>query len=93
MSLAPSLAEQWFVDDNLLWLEGLCPECRAAFRGELRLFAATDRDALSEVFRQSRAIRVQAALAGRGYRRDDYESLHVHRTLRALISMASGVRS
>lgn len=95
MSQRPSsLAEQWFIEDSLQSLEGLCPLCRAAFENELRFFAENMREALSVLYLQTRAIRVQAVLSGRtnlAHTMDNWEALRVHRTLAAITGMAATV--
>lgn len=92
MSRRPCLAEEWFIDEGIASLGGLCPACRGAFRAELRFFSPNDREAFSNIYRMSRAIRVKAVLDGRlsnARKIDDWEALRVHRTLAGLTFMAA----
>lgn len=91
MTRVPSLAETWLVEDGLAALDGLCPRCRAAFVRTLSRFSQGPREAFREIYRLSRAIRVQHVLAGRlDHARtcDDWEVLRIMDTLKAMILMA-----
>jgi hypothetical protein len=57
-TLAPCLNEQWFIDDTINGMEGLCPLCVKDLEYWLRFFGPDNRTALSEIYRQSRAIRI-----------------------------------
>lgn len=93
-TLSPCLDEQWFVEDGLALLAGLCPMCRRALAQELRLFGSDNASALHQIYVQSRAIRVQAIFrnnfaAAHGI--GDWEALLVLRTVLEMILLATGV--
>jgi hypothetical protein len=86
------LSEEWFMQDGLKTLDGLCLNCRAALLDELSVFDANPATALSEVFRLSRAIRVKRVLMGQASSArgtDDWEALRVMRLIRSMIGIAS----
>lgn len=88
-TLRPSLREEWFIEDALRDLAGLCPMCRRRAEDEIMVFGASVRDGLSEIFKASRSIRVSAAQTGRPYRDiGDWEAASVIRTIGTLISAA-----
>lgn len=85
-----SLREEWFIEDSERDISGLCPMCRVAAEAEIMRFGPTVRDGLHEIFAASRAIRVQGATAGRGYRdHGDWDAAAVVRSIGVLIGMAA----
>lgn len=88
----PSLAEEWFIEDGLKALEALCDTCRTALLKEIALFDANPSQALSDVYRLSRAIRIkriQSEQFEAAQSTDDWEALRVMRLIRFMITMAS----
>ena len=93
MTRSPCLQEQWFVADTVAALAGLCPLCRANLEAELRLFGATNEEALSPIYRQSRAIRVQAVFTGRPLARqpNHWDALQVLRTIGGMCELSAAI--
>lgn len=92
---SPCLAEQWFVEDAIRDIQGLCPMCRTEFETRwLRLFGPTNEQALSNIYRQSRAIRVGAVMdnrLGHAARTDNWSALGLLQTIDAMIRMSADV--
>lgn len=85
----PSLREQWFIEDALRDLNGLCPVCRGAAEKEILLFGPSLNHALSEIYSASRRIRVRAGLDGRDCRHmTDWEAAIVMRSIAGLTAMS-----
>lgn len=84
MTRAPSLAEQWFIEDTIEQMTGLCQSCRDDLGNWLRLFGRDDRTALHEIYVQSRAIRVTQSRDC-----DNWEALRVMQFIGGCVDMAS----
>ena len=92
MSRKPCQAEDWFTEDALYAMEGLCAQCRDAFEAEISIFDSGGAEqALRAIYRQSRSIRVMNAQSGKPYRQDNWDALHYIRTIRHLILMSENV--
>ena len=92
-TLRPCLAEEWFVEDGLTAMNGLCPLCRASLLKELSVFDADPARALSDVYRLSRAISVKHIMAHRfeaARAMDDWEALRVMRGISFMITLGFG---
>lgn len=93
MNRAPSLAEQWFIEDTIEQMDGLCQKRLGDLRKWLKLFGRDDRTALHEIYIQSRAIRVTQMRHC-----DNWEALRVLQFIGVCIAMGSaglmsGIRS
>lgn len=90
--IKPSLSEQWFITDALEEMALVCPMCRAQMKRRLSLFADSPEAALSEIYKQSRAIRVQHVMGNRltaGRKTSDWAALETLLVIEQVIGFAA----